>query len=122
MGKRILVAEDNLINQEIILGLLENAQMIVDIAENGEEAIRLHEEHNHSLILMDIQMPVLDGYEATRAIRQKDKKIPIIAVTASSMKEDVAKTLESGMNDHLNKPINVNQLYQMLLKYALLKD
>jgi len=121
-GKRILVAEDNLINQEIILGLLEDSQLIIDMAENGEEAVKLHEKNNYTLILMDIQMPILDGYTAARIIRKKDKVIPIIAVTASAMKEDVEKTMESGMNDHLNKPIEVTQLYRILLKYALPKD
>jgi len=121
-GKRILVAEDNLINQEIILGLLENSQLIIDIAENGKEAVQLHEKNSYTLILMDIQMPILDGYAAAKIIRKRDKAIPIIAVTASAMKEDVEKTIESGMNDHLNKPIEVTQLYQMLLKYALPKD
>jgi len=122
VGKRILIAEDNLINQEIILGLLENSQLIIDMAENGEEAVKLHEQNSYSLILMDIQMPILDGYEASRIIREKDKKIPIIAVTASAMKEDVEKTMKSGMNDHLNKPIDITQLHQILLKYALLED
>jgi signal transduction histidine kinase/ActR/RegA family two-component response regulator len=121
-GKRILIAEDNLINQEIILGLLEDSQLIIDMAENGEEAVKLHEENSYALILMDIQMPILDGYEASKIIRKKDKKIPIIAVTASAMKEDVEKTMEAGMNDHLNKPIEVTQLYQILLKYALGED
>jgi len=120
--KRILIAEDNFINQEIILGLLEKSQLVIDIANNGEEAIALHEKNSYTLILMDIQMPILDGYEASKIIREKDKKIPIIAVTASAMKEDVEKTMESGMNDHLNKPIEVIQLYQILLKYALPKD
>ena len=121
-GRRILIAEDNLINQEIILGLLEDTQLIIDMAENGEEAVKLHEENSYDLILMDIQMPILDGYEASKMIREKDKKIPIIAVTASAMKEDVEKTMEAGMNDHLNKPIEVTQLYQTLLKYALVED
>ncbi len=121
-GKRILIAEDNLINQEIILGLLENSKIIIDIAQDGKEAIALHAKNLYSLILMDIQMPVLDGYEAAKVIREKDKTTPIIAVTASAMKEDVEKTLEAGMNDHLNKPIEVTQLYQILLKYALRGD
>ena len=121
-GKRILVAEDNLINQEIILGLLENSKIIIDMAQDGKEAVHLHKKNSYSLILMDIQMPVLDGYEAAKIIRKNDQKIPIIAVTASAMKEDIEKTIESGMNDHLNKPIDVNQLYQILLKYALLED
>ena len=121
-GKRILVAEDKLINQEIILGLLEDSKIIIDIAENGEEAIELHANNNYSLILMDIQMPILDGYAAAKIIRESDTKIPIIAVSASAMKEDIEKTIESGMNDHLNKPIDVTLLYQTLLKYALPLD
>ncbi|HIP51977.1 MAG TPA: response regulator [Campylobacterales bacterium] len=121
-GKRILVAEDNLINQEIILGLLESSKIIIDIAENGEEAISLHKKNSYNLILMDIQMPILDGYEAAKIIRKNDKKIPIIAVTASAMKEDVERTIESGMDDHINKPIDVTKLYQTLLKYALPED
>ena len=121
-GKRILVAEDNLINQEIILGLLEDSKIIIDIAQNGEVAVDLHAKNQYDLILMDIQMPILDGYSAAKIIRQTDKTIPIIAVTASAMKEDVEKTKESGMNNHLNKPIDVTLLYQTLLKYALPKD
>ena len=121
-GKRILVAEDNMINQEIVIGLLEDSKIIIDIAENGEEAIALHAKNRYDLILMDIQMPILDGYEAAKVIRETDKTIPIIAVTASAMKEDVAKSKESGMNDHLNKPIEVTHLYQTLLKYALPED
>ena len=118
-GKRILVAEDNFINQEIILGLLENSQIQIDIAEDGEEAIELHQKNNYTLILMDIQMPILDGYAAAKKIREKDKNIPIIAITASAMKKDIEKSLEVGMNDHLNKPIDVTKLYEILLKYAV---
>jgi len=119
IGKRILIAEDNFINQEIILGLLENSQIMIDIAENGEEAIQLHKKHEYTLILMDIQMPILDGYGAAEEIRKIDKEIPIIAITASAMKEDVERTIQVGMNDHLNKPIDVNKLYEILLKYAV---
>ena len=118
IGKRILVAEDNFINQEIILGLLENSQLEIDLAENGEEAIELHKDNNYNLILMDIQMPVLDGYSAAEEIRKTNKEIPIIAITASAMKEDIAMSLKVGMNDHLNKPIDVNKLYEILLRYC----
>ncbi|HHS92100.1 MAG TPA: response regulator, partial [Campylobacterales bacterium] len=116
-NKHILVAEDNFINQEIILGLLEDSQLHIDIANNGEEAIELHKENHYHLILMDIQMPVLDGYEAAKVIREMDQKIPIIAVTASAMKEDIEKSEAYGMNDHLNKPIDVAKLYEILLKH-----
>jgi len=118
IGKHILIAEDNFINQEIILGLLENSKIIIDIAEDGEEAIKLHKTNNYNLILMDIQMPILDGYSAAKEIRKIDKNIPIIAITASAMKEDIEKSIEAGMNDHLNKPIDVNKLYKILLKYC----
>ena len=118
IGKRILIAEDNFINQEIILGLLENSKIVIDIAEDGEEAIMLHKKNNYNLILMDIQMPILDGYSAAKEIRKIDKDIPIIAITASAMKEDIEKSIESGMNDHLNKPIDVSLLYKILLKYC----
>ncbi len=117
-GKKILLAEDNLINQEIILGLLENSKIEIDIAENGKEAIELHSKSSYTLILMDIQMPILDGYEAAKAIRKKDTEVPIIAITASAMKEDIQKTMESGMNDHIHKPIDVTKLYKILLKYS----
>ena len=118
VGKRILVAEDNFINQEIILGLLEDSSLEIDIAENGEEAIELHKNNRYNLILMDIQMPVLDGYSAAQEIRKIDKDIPIIAITASAMKEDIAMSRKVGMNDHLNKPIDVNKLYEIILRYC----
>lgn len=122
-GQRILIAEDNVINQEIILGLLEDSGLILDIANNGEEVIQLHNQHHYALILMDIQMPLLDGYEAAKIIRKTNPEIPIIAVTASAMKEDVEQTRAAGMNDHLNKPIEVSKLYEILLKYvSSLKD
>ncbi len=115
---KILLAEDDFINQEIILGLLEETNIKIDIAENGKEAIELHKQNSYTLIFMDIQMPILDGYEATKAIRKIDKNIPIYAITASAMKEDIQKTLESGMNGYLHKPIDVSKLYKILLKYT----
>jgi len=117
-GKKILLAEDNIINQEIIIGLLENSKIEIEIAENGKEAIELHRKNSYTLILMDIQMPILDGYKAAKAIRKEDKEIPIIAITASAMKEDIQKTIESGMNDHIHKPIDITKLYKILLKYS----
>ncbi len=117
--KHILVAEDNFINQEIILGLLEESNLQIDIAQDGQEAVELYSNNsNYSLILMDIQMPIMDGYEATKEIRKIDKDIPIIAISASAMKEDIEKTKEAKMNDHINKPIDVKQLYEIILKYC----
>jgi len=120
---RILVAEDNIINQEIILGLLEDSNLIIDIANDGKETIELHQKHDYAVILMDIQMPILDGYETAQIIRECDQEVPIIAVTASAMKEDIEKTRTVGMNDHINKPIEVAKLYELLVKYIpSLKD
>ncbi len=117
--KTILVVEDNLINQEIILGILEDSGIIIDIANNGQEAIDIFKtnKNKYQLIIMDIQMPIMNGYEATKRIREIDKNIPIIALTANAMKEDAIKTLKAGMNEHLNKPIDVENLYKILLKY-----
>jgi len=114
---KILLVEDNTINQEIIIGLLEDSQIEIDVANNGQEAVEKFNKNNYELILMDIQMPIMDGYEATKKIRENDKNIPIIALTANAMKEDIEKTKKAQMNEHLNKPIDVEKLYQTLLKY-----
>jgi CheY-like chemotaxis protein len=116
-GQKILLVDDNTINQEIIAGLLENSSLELDIASNGQEGVEMFENGVYSLILMDLQMPIMDGYEATKIIRENSKEIPIIAITANAMKEDIEKTAKSGMNAHLNKPIEVDKLYQTLLKY-----
>jgi PAS domain S-box-containing protein len=115
----ILLVEDNETNQEIILGLLEDSGINIDIANNGKEAIEKYNlnKDKYELILMDIQMPIMDGYEATKVIRKENALLPIIALTANAMKEDVEKTQKVGMNDHLNKPIDVEKLYSTLLKY-----
>jgi signal transduction histidine kinase/CheY-like chemotaxis protein len=116
-GHRVLLVDDNPINQEIVTGLLENSHIELDIASNGQEAVDMFATKVYSLILMDIQMPIMDGYEATKIIRQSDSEIPIIAITANAMKEDIIKSAKRGMNDHINKPIDVEKLYSILLKY-----
>jgi len=113
----ILLVEDNPINQEIVLGLLENSNLKLDIANNGKEGIELFEKKEYALILMDIQMPIMDGYKASKIIRQKSNDIPIIALSANAMKEDMEKSKAHGMTTHLNKPIDVEKLYRVLLKY-----
>ena len=118
----ILLVEDNTINQEIIIGLLENSNLKLDIASNGKEAIDMFNLYEYSLILMDIQMPIMDGYEASKIIRKKNKNIPIIALSANAMKEDIEKSRVHGMNMHLNKPINVEELYKTLLEYIPHKE
>jgi CheY-like chemotaxis protein len=112
-----LLVDDNQINQEIVMGLLEYSKIELDLASNGKEAIDMYEPNKYALILMDIQMPIMDGYDATRVIRELDENIPIIALTANAMKEDIEKTTLCGMNSHINKPIDVNKLYSTLLQY-----
>lgn len=115
--KRILLAEDNITNQEIIVGLLENSGIDIDIANNGKEALEKFTVNPsvYALILMDIQMPVMDGYEATKCIREINEDIPIVAITAHAMKRDIEKTKQAGMNAHLTKPIKVEKLYEILV-------
>ncbi|MEA3288589.1 MAG: cache domain-containing protein [Campylobacterota bacterium] len=118
-GSKILLTEDNKTNQEVIVGLLGDSGIDIDIVNNGQEAVEMFKSNSYELILMDLQMPVMDGYEATKIIRDMDKgkDIPIIALTANAMKEDVKRTQEVGMNKHLNKPIEVEKLYETLLEY-----
>lgn len=113
----ILLVEDNEINQEIIIDLLAKTKLSIDIANDGLEAIKKFNEKEYALILMDIQMPNMNGYETTQVIRKIDKDIPIIALTANAMKEDVEKTIKIGMNKHLNKPIEVEKLYKTLIEF-----
>ena len=116
-GSKILLVEDNETNQEVILGLLENSGILIDVANNGHEGVEFFKKSQYEFILMDLQMPVMDGYEATKLIREIDTDIPIVALTANAMKEDVERTKAVGMNTHLNKPIEVEKLYEALLTY-----
>lgn len=118
-GARILLVEDNEINQEIAIGQLEDAEAFVDLAENGEVALRLIRENDYDAVLMDMQMPVMDGVEATRIIRSDPRfeGLPIIAMTANAMAADRVLCLEAGMNDHIAKPIDPDQLFGVLLRW-----
>lgn len=117
-NKTILLVEDNKLNQQIIAGILKGTNVNLEIASTGKSAIKLvRKPTSINLILMDIQMPDLDGYETTQIIRKKNKKIPIIALTANSQDEDIRKSYESGMNDHLKKPIQIQKLYDTIKKY-----
>jgi len=118
-GARVLLVEDNELNREVAKGLLEEAPITVIAAENGEEAIRMLNESRYDIILMDMQMPVMDGLTATRLIRQEPqfKDLPIVAMTANAMASDREKCLEAGMNDHLAKPIDPDQLFEALRRW-----
>jgi CheY-like chemotaxis protein/HPt (histidine-containing phosphotransfer) domain-containing protein len=117
-GAVILLAEDNPINQEVAVSLLQAVGLTVDTATNGQAAVELASKKPYALILMDMQMPGIDGIEATRRIRQSDKlDTPIIAMTANAFGEDRAACMEAGMNDHLAKPVDPESLYAMLLRW-----
>jgi len=132
-GKTVLLAEDVDINREIVVALLEPSHLTIDCAENGQVAVRMFTDApgKYDLIFMDIQMPEMDGYEATRIIRkfEADRKktlknaeiypqdVPIIAMTANVFREDVERCLEAGMNGHISKPIDLDEMLKMLKKY-----
>jgi signal transduction histidine kinase/DNA-binding response OmpR family regulator/HPt (histidine-containing phosphotransfer) domain-containing protein len=118
-GARVLLVEDNELNREVATGLLEGAPVTVSAADNGEVAIRMLNESKYDMVLMDMQMPVMDGLAATRAIRQNSqfKDLPIIAMTANAMAGDREKCLEAGMNDHVAKPIDPDKLFDALLRW-----
>ncbi|MCK5662335.1 MAG: response regulator, partial [Thiotrichaceae bacterium] len=118
-NKSIFLVEDNPINQQIARELLQQAGIKVTIANNGQECLDNLEENTFDCILMDIQMPVLDGLETTRKIRQMAKynDLPIIAMTANAMKTDIDNCHDAGMNDHISKPINISNLFDTLKKH-----
>lgn len=123
-GRRILLVEDNELNAEIAQMLFEDCGAVVSLAVNGLEAvekIRNHPPYTYDVVLMDINMPVLNGLDATKVIRHMDRedagKLPIIAMTASAFSEDVANCKDAGMNAHIAKPINVTHTLQTIAKY-----
>lgn len=116
-AKKVLVAEDNDINQIVIREILENIGFKVDIAVDGLKALEMAKSNNYDIIFMDIQMPNMDGFEATRKIREFDQKTIILALSAAVMKEDKELTKEAGMDGHLAKPIDKNELYRVLESY-----
>jgi signal transduction histidine kinase/CheY-like chemotaxis protein len=126
LGKRILLAEDIEINREILISLLEGTGLVIDTAENGLEVIDKYKNNPgvYDLIFMDVQMPEMDGIEATKRIRgfEKDemvykKRVPIIAMTANVFKEDIESCLAAGMNDHIGKPLDINTVHEKLHQF-----
>lgn len=124
----ILLAEDNLVNQEVGKLILENLDCLVDVVEDGAAAVESATNTDYDLIFMDCQMPLVDGYEATRMIRKREavaedgkKRIPIVALTAHALEGDRELCLEAGMDDYLSKPFNSAQIFEMLRKWTLTK-
>jgi CheY-like chemotaxis protein len=131
-GKCILLVEDNAINQEIAVAVLSELGLAVDLAENGEEGVRAFLKKDYDLIFMDIQMPVMDGFEASRQIRALEAKrfespepgsnlgfaqTPIIAMTANAMREDREACIAAGMNGHISKPLDLSEIKRALFQY-----
>jgi signal transduction histidine kinase/CheY-like chemotaxis protein len=116
-NKKILICEDKKINIMIESKLLNDSGVLVDVAQNGQIGVQKALENKYDAILMDVRMPVMDGLKATIEIRKKDTDIPIIALSANATQEDKIKSIEAGMNAHISKPINKDELYRVLYKY-----
>ena len=118
-GARVLLVEDNEINQQVAMEILAAEGVAVTLATNGKKAVEAVQTNHFDAVLMDLQMPVMDGYTATRIIRQdaQFKELPIIAMTAHAMAEDPEKSRHAGMNDHITKPINTEELYAVLAEW-----
>jgi len=116
---KILLVEDNFINQEIVRGLLENSGIIIDSVQNGKDDVEKIELYSseYDLILMDMKMPIMNGIEASKRIRKINTVVPIIALTANALDTDKNLAREAGMNDYLHKPIDIEKLYRLIYKY-----
>jgi len=119
---RVLAADDNAVNKKLITRLLEKAGYIADAVENGREAVESVTRVDYDAVLMDCQMPVMDGFEATRMIRAAEsgrgRHVPIIALTASAMESDRERCLAAGMDDYLTKPIKPAELAEVLARWV----
>ena len=124
-GRRVLLAEDQEINAEIAIDFLEMTGLKVDWARDGAQAVEMlaaSPDGYYSMIFTDIQMPVMDGYEAAKRIRAMNRpyayEIPIVAMSANAFNEDILKSRQAGMNDHIAKPIDIDALIKMLITYV----
>ncbi len=117
-GLQALLVEDNVMNQQVAKKLLSRNGVEVDIAEDGQQAVDMVQQDSYDLVLMDCQMPIMDGYEATLNIRQMQglKNLPIIALTANVMTEDVKRIVEVGMDDYISKPVDVRKMFITIAK------
>ncbi len=120
LGARVLLVEDNEINQQVAKEILEQSSLLVDVAGNGKVAVEMVTEQEYDIVLMDIQMPIMGGFEATQEIRKLEgvsKNVPIVAMTANAMAGDRERSIQAGMDDHVTKPIDPNKLCQVLLQW-----
>jgi CheY-like chemotaxis protein len=113
---RLLLAEDNAVNQEVAVALIGSAGLPVDVAGDGQQAVEMVKAGDYALVLMDVQMPVMDGLDATRAIRRlpQGATLPILAMTANAFDDERQRCLDAGMDDHVAKPVVAEQLFATL--------
>ncbi|MDR2883601.1 MAG: response regulator [Deferribacteraceae bacterium] len=118
-GHNLLLVEDNLINQQIAVELLRNVKIDVIVANNGKEALEKLEQHEFDIVLMDLQMPIMDGYQATKAIRDNPKyaDLPVVALTAHTMENELEQCIRFGMSGYISKPIDVAKLYETVERF-----
>ena len=122
---RVLLVEDSPVNQEVASVMLETLGCEVDVVDSGRQALDLTSNRDYDIVLMDCQMPEMNGFEATRAIREREsgeERLPIVALTALAMREDRERCLDSGMDDCLVKPFNQDQLRDMLLRWRSTRE
>lgn len=117
-GVTVLIVEDNTVNVFVARKFIEKWSGNVEIADNGAMGVEMARNLKPNVILMDLQMPIMDGYEAAAKIREFDKETPIIALTASATLDTKGKTFDVGMNDYISKPFNPNELYGTIKKYT----
>jgi CheY-like chemotaxis protein len=121
-GMRVLVAEDNSVNQHLLVRLLEKQGVVVDVASNGREAVARNAQADYAVVLMDCQMPLMDGYEAARTIREQEqgasRRTPIIAITANAMSRERDRCRTAGMDGYLTKPVQPGELFECLAAYC----
>jgi len=120
--RRVLVVEDNPVNQKVAIRMLQKLGCVVELAENGQQALEKLERASYDIVLMDMQMPVMDGLTATRLLRQREQQTGhhqvVIALTANAMQTDRELCLEAGMDDYLSKPLTLDALQVMLLRWV----
>ena len=119
---RVLIVEDNPLNQQLLTAMLELMRCEVTVASDGKEGASLYQQEEFDIVLMDILMPIMDGFETTKVIRNFEsisgRRVPIVAITALAMPDDKQKCLDAGMDDYLSKPIRSNELENIFHKYA----
>ena len=118
-GQRVLLVEDNELNQDLALAYFSRAKLNADLAENGAEAVALAQTNDYEMIFMDLQMPIMDGFEATRKIREFDTKVPIIAMSANVFADAKQRARDAGVTDFLDKPIIIDKATSLLIKYIV---